>query len=886
MPKQYLFAVLTVAALVVLSVALSPITSTLERQVLNAKYSLRGPVEADTNVVILYFDNDDIAALGGSNLKRNYYALLTDVLTQVGSSAVGIEVFFGERHAEYPEYDELLARTMEKSRKVVLSSYFRQTNTQPGPLRNDALPERLRYPAEMPGVQGEHLQLPLQDFLQHAAGIGHTNLSEQSESDIPLFVMSNGASVAAFPVELLRVYAGASQQSVLAAGGAVSFGERSLVHIPHGSDGMAHIAFPGPLSSFRAYRCVEVLRSFQLQRAGRALSFDLSLLKDKIVLVGIIGEGRSKFIASPYEQSFPAIALHAAFIDNALQNRFLVETGALLGGLVAFILALAGVYFTVRLGESKGILSVVLLFLVYAAGSYLAFVSWSVSLPLVQPLFVMLVAAVLTVLYEHRTVINKVAALESEKALVESELRARELKVQSLERELLDESVKKDEQREVRLTEEINRYRADIQELSSRVTDLVQYELADAQQAEGVGEYESILYDRSGKMSEVVQLIEKIAASDANVLILGESGTGKELVAKATHNKSNRKSKPFVAINCGAIPETLLESELFGHEKGAFTGAVQEKMGRFEYADGGTIFLDEVAETSEAFQVKLLRVVQQGEFERVGSSTTRKVNVRILAATNKDVKTLLKEKRFREDLYYRLNVFTVQLPSLRERKGDIPLLTNYFVKREGEQLSVSSTVMDMFLQYHWPGNVRELESSVQRAAILTKADRRSLIRMKDISDDIAKVLEGKVSLEDQILELLRDKKFSRSSISETAQELGGMHRSTVAEYFRGSCFRYFLENAWEIDRAVQQIASTKHSETKSRVRRKLTEYLHNAVEGVQNGVPFEEIQPKLKPKYKNLPQRYHPVLDEVVRAYLQGKWVLDAKELQNSEPQH
>ncbi|MGH2568183.1 MAG: sigma 54-interacting transcriptional regulator, partial [Bacteroidota bacterium] len=299
-------------------------------------------------------------------------------------------------------------------------------------------------------------------------------------------------------------------------------------------------------------------------------------------------------------------------------------------------------------------------------------------------------------------------------------------------------------------------------------------------------------------------------------------------------------------------------------------------------ADGGTIFLDVVAETSEAFQVKLLRVVQSGEFERVGSSMTRKVNVRILAATNKDVKRLLKGKNFREDLYYRLNVFTVQLPPLRERKGDIPLLTEYFVRREGDDLSVSSTVVDAFLQYRWPGNVRELESTVKRAVILTKADGRLLIRLKDLPDELAAAVEEHLDLEEQILQVLREKKFSRSSISEAAQELGGLNRGTVAEYFRGTCFKYFLESGWDLDRTAQKLSDSSQPETGVRVRKKLTEYLSNVVDGLSTGGRFEEIQPKLKPKYKNLPQRYHPLLNEIVRAYLQGKWALGSSDAVSS----
>ncbi len=870
---------LAAGAILVASLLLRPVLVPLERQALNLQYSLRGPLQADSNVVILYFDNDDIAALGGWPLKRNFYALMIDRLSQVGVAAIGIDVFFGERHLEYAENDALLAATVGRAGNVVFTSYFRQINSPALPLQSHALPERFYYDVGERGIRGDQFQAPSIDFVQQAAGIGHTNFLEESSGDLPLFVRVNGSAVAAFSVELLRLYYRAAHGDVHVNDAGLELGMTpNRLHIPFDREGKALLNFLGPFTSFRAHRSVEVLRSFELQRAGFNASLNLSSLKNKIVLIGVIGEGRSTFVHSPYTASFPAVALHATAIDNALNHRFLTETGLPLGALLSLLLALAAVYAVLRYGESKGILAAAVLWLLYLVLVQLVFVSWSSTMPIVQPFFVVLASLVFTVVYEHRKMKGTIVALESEKALVEAELRARELKLQTLERELRRDGGRSDNQRDTKLAEEIRRYKSEIRALTAKVTDLVQFEPVESQAGEGVAEFEGITFERSGAMAEVIELIEKIAASDANVLILGESGTGKELVARAIHNRSTRRVKPFVVINCGAIPETLLESELFGHEKGAFTGAVREKVGRFEYADGGTIFLDEVAETSEAFQVKLLRVVQYGEFERVGSSVTRKVNVRVLAATNKDVRALLKEKRFREDLYYRLNVFTVQLPLLRDRKGDIPLLTNYFVGKEGPELSVSSTVVDAFLQYPWQGNVRELESTVKRAAILAKADGRTLIRLKDLSEEIASTLDERRDLEDQILAILRERQFSRSSISEAAQELGGLNRGTVAEYFRGTCFKYFLENSWDVDSTVQQLSQASDPETRTRVRKKLIEYLGNLVDGLQADQPFEELQPKLKPKYKNLPQRYHPVLEEVVRAFVHGKWVLGAKD--------
>jgi DNA-binding NtrC family response regulator len=234
--------------------------------------------------------------------------------------------------------------------------------------------------------------------------------------------------------------------------------------------------------------------------------------------------------------------------------------------------------------------------------------------------------------------------------------------------------------------------------------------------------FENIVSDND-KMQAVFEIVEKVSDSDSTVLIYGESGTGKELIARAVHYNSYRQDKPLIPINCGAIPGDLLESELFGYEKGAFTGATALRLGRFELANGGTVFLDEIGEMSPALQVKILRVLQEREFERVGGTRTIKVDVRIIAATNKNLEELVATHRFREDLFYRLNVIPVYLPPLRERKSDIPLLVTYFIERFNTEKrrhieGISPEALDRLMGYHWPGNVRELENLIERIAIL------------------------------------------------------------------------------------------------------------------------------------------------------------------------
>jgi len=303
-------------------------------------------------------------------------------------------------------------------------------------------------------------------------------------------------------------------------------------------------------------------------------------------------------------------------------------------------------------------------------------------------------------------------------------------------------------------------------------------------------DFEGII-GRSSVLRRVLQMVETVAWGDSTVLLLGETGTGKELIARAVHNHSPRENRPFVKLNCAAIPTGLLESELFGHERGAFTGAIAQKIGRLELAHQGSLFLDEIGDIPLELQPKLLRVLQEQEFERLGSTRTQKVNIRIVAATHRDLEGMILEKLFRSDLYYRLNVFPIHVPPLRERSEDIPVLVRHFVLQATRRMrkridTIPSGTMEALIQYRWPGNIRELENVIERAVILSPGpvlrlslrDLNPRVRL-DQSVDCNQTLEEVER--NHILRTLEETRWIVSGPSGAASRLG-LNRSTL--YFR------------------------------------------------------------------------------------------------------
>ena len=315
-----------------------------------------------------------------------------------------------------------------------------------------------------------------------------------------------------------------------------------------------------------------------------------------------------------------------------------------------------------------------------------------------------------------------------------------------------------------------------------------------------------LLIGNSPAMNHIYKLILQVAKTKTNVLITGESGTGKELIAKSIHQESDRSDQPFVVINCGGIPETLMESELFGHKKGAFTGAYKSRIGRFETANGGTIFLDEIGEMSPALQVKLLRVLQERKFERVGDTKTIHVDIRVIAATNKNLTVAINKNKFREDLYYRLNVIPINVPPLKQRKSDIPLLIDFFMKKfqKGSNKKLtgfSPKAMDSLLDFSWPGNIRELENTIKRLTILCDND---TVQFDDLPEHIQQNSKIISTNEEDIIEdgksfnkavkdyekrLILEALEKSNGIKSKAAKLLNINRTTLVEKIKKQNFK-------------------------------------------------------------------------------------------------
>ncbi len=816
--------VIIILFLGILSLLPIPFNQTIENSLIDLQFKFRGNRQLAEEFVFVFIGAEDVQALGGWPLTRDYYGYMTHVLSRLGAKVIGFDILFETPSRNYPEFDHVLADFFQTAGNVCLPMTFAELT-----------------PRSNHTFIGSDPSFPFLQLRQHAVGIGFGNLNpEPVIRKVPLAVSYRDSLIFSFGVELARLYLNDAEAKTQLGAFIQQYGQLRLNHF-------------GDLNNVTAISFVELLKTFE--RAPDSLNY-----KDKIVLVAATFPGAPTLKATPLAEALPAALIHATVAENLIHRNYLRELPKWMN--LIFIILLAAMAwlvwraqrFNFKMIGGCGVI------LIYCIVVQLFFCKINLALPFFYPTLAFLVSLFylsVTRRRERQVLDDSIKQLLQEQiSAKETQLEEAQVKLNEIQNQFHQQTLSSEQARQL-----ADERQQTILMLESEIRDLRTHVGPEEQSASL--QFPEIIHAATGKMAQALAMVTKIGAENIPILILGETGTGKEMIARAIHQAGKRKSAPFVAVNCGALPETLLESELFGHEKGSFTGATSRRRGRFELADKGTIFLDEISETTPAFQARLLRVLQEGHFERLGGEETIKVDVRVIAACNKNLQIEVEKENFRADLFYRLNGFPITLPPLRERRDDIPLLATHFLKKHVHAaMAFSDHAMNILQTYYWPGNVRELENLVRRAAILAQSAGRAMIQVGDFPKELTekKPLEPAAAvyqpLELQILEMLRALKFSRSAISQTAKALGNRDRGTITEYFRGICFEHLVKADFDVENAVRTIAATSDEETIGQVRAKIDEYLKKLR-------TFDADSAGTASLYKGLPKKYHPYLQQI-----------------------
>jgi transcriptional regulator with GAF, ATPase, and Fis domain len=826
----------------ILSLLPLPLNETIEDSLVDLQFKLRGERRLSDEIVLVFIGAEDVLALGGWPITRDYYGYMTHVLSRLGAKVIGFDILFDMPNRNYPEFDNILTDFLQSAGNVCMPMTFAELTRERIKTVKANLPDRM--------MTGRDPSFPFAQLKEHAAGLGFGNFdTEPIVRQAPLVVADGDSFIFSFGVELARLYLNGTRAVEITSDAIIIKNDTGKSYsFPVDRQGRMRLNHFGDIDHLATMGFVDLLQAFE--SAPDSLNFS-----GKIVIVAGTAPSMPILKATPLADALPAALIHATVAENLIRRNYLRELPVLIQ-LVLIVLLAVFAWLVWQANLSKLVVAIAAgILLLYWMVAMLLFSKTNLVFPLFYPTLAYVVSFSYVGLMRRRAADESMTKLFQEQIVVkESQLEEAKSRLAELQNALAQRAADSVQTRQ--LAEE--RHNA-ILALEKELRDLRTHVVLEEQFVPK--QFPEIVHAATSKMAEILATVEKIGSEDIPVLLLGETGTGKEMIARAIHQSGKRRNAPFVAINCGALPETLLESELFGHEKGSFTGATSRRRGRFELADKGTVFLDEITETTPAFQTRLLRTFQEGTFERLGGEQTLKVDVRVIAACNKDLPAEVEAGRFRADLFYRLNGFPMTLPPLRERRDDIPLLAAHFLKKHGYQQTpiFSEQAMEFLRTFAWPGNVRELENVVRRAAILAQSEGRNIIQHSDLPREIIEkqspqqVTAVYQPLEEQILEMLRALRFSRSAITQTAKALGNRDRGTITEYFRGICFEHLVRANYDVEAATRTIAATRDEETVGRVRGKIEEYLKNLrASGASEAL------------FKGLPKKYHLYLQQIM----------------------
>ena len=888
-----------------------------EDKTLDIRFGLRQAIPTDPRIVLIDCDDTSVSTLGRWPWDRAVHALMVEILTHAGAKAIAFDVVFSVPSADS---DLRFMKAMAESQGVYL------------PIGVDLLPpgfEKSKDPAHVHGqsvlantlgsaglpweagpdsgrlLATGRVFMPEADLAAVARGLGHIASNRDPDGVIRRVPMVVRVQDRLMPSFSLRVAMGAfdvpSDQVSVVPGRYVELrgingDARRVVRIPVDERGQMLINYAGPWTEtfLPHYGFSSVLALAATPEGRREIE---TRFKSATVMILATATGFD-LKAVPLGGAAPGGIVHAGALNTIFTERWLRPLSSLGTFLVIILMGLVGALAVSTRSWTFALLRVAGAGLVYVSVAYILFKAFGQILPIIAPLAAFLGAVVVVPVYERTAVRVRLAALERQMRETETALAASRASLEAHDREFdqaIDEAQKLREvalgstgqvrEMETKLKAldnamhkahvERDRLVAQVEEWEQRFDDLrpvtasAPSQLSHDQEAAMAECAAHGLITGDRRVLEVFQMIKKVAATSTPVLLTGETGTGKELLARALHTLSSRAGGPFVAVNMAAITETLAESELFGHVRGSFTGAYADKKGRFEQADHGTLFMDEIGELPFDLQTKLLRVLQSGDVDRVGGGTPRKVDVRIIAATNRDLEKEVAAKRFREDLYYRLNVVRVTLSSLRERPGDVELLAQHFLKhfaaRAGKPIvGFSERAMQTLRHQEWRGNVRDLRNAVERAVVfaegqvITEADLNLVAPSQAAGRAIIAGPGGlDISGDGAFLEVMRELRFE---IDAVAQRLG-ISRGTVASRFKGICFQAIVTHEGRMGEAAEEVASAKDSRVESKIR----EYYNNLLEAAQQFPNADLAVLECRRRFKNLPQRYFPAVEQIIR---------------------
>ncbi|MFQ5588164.1 MAG: sigma 54-interacting transcriptional regulator [Nitrospiria bacterium] len=909
--KQVCFTLVGIALLCTLIVSgmislAEPLFSDWENKTLDYRFKLRGNLPVNPQIILIDIDDQSIAQIGRWPWPRSIHAEMIDILSQSAAAVIGYDILFSQPTTE--SEDNTLETAIQNAGNVHLPIGF---ELEAGP-KISALPTVRREIGPIPKLRAA------------AAGMGHISSNRDADGTIrrvPLLVNREGTAFPAFAIALLQGYLDAALKDDALTGknqlvllGKGRDNQAKKITIPVNQQGMMLINYAGPwTATFDHYSFADIRQAWKDPKNHKDLK---KTFQGKILLISNSATGYD-LKPIPIEPDYPGGGIHANAINTILDEHFIqnLEPGPVFAISLFLSIIVSGIIFNIRNGASLPVCLVVV-FLYVLSG--VLFFKNGLNLPVLFPVLSMCFTALSAVVYQNILSRFHVSRLAEEKTIISAQflevkkaLEANTAKLASKRKSLtrLMTAVKSAKGKEAEKTRQIEEMRqelarADLKQktllkeksaLEHKINDFSIAKIEKGKPLEAPWEDLKEEARRCGivtqnkDMLKAFERIKKTARTTQPILILGETGTGKELMARAVHTLASDTKKELVVVNIPAIPETLMDRELFGHTRGAFSDAKSDKPGKFQEADGGTLFLDEIGELPLNFQAKLLRAIETGAIDRIGATRPERVHVKIVSATNRLLYEEMQAKRFRQDLFFRLDGIRVTLPPLRERKEDLELLVDFFIQKNALELkqrpkALSKKAMARIKAHDWPGNVRELANVIGKGFALasggtvTEADlelqgmhvqpeqtEHPRENPSESPRSEAPAPPDKDLSDATFLALLMKNKFNKTK---TATELK-VQPLTVGSRFRGICLKTLAAHGGDVEKAAAALSNGNHDPQK--MAGIIRTYHQNLIKSVAHFEKSEEAIQKSQDLFKNIKKKYHPSLERLIRTYFESR---------------